>query len=294
MSDLTENMILLKDYKKHWLNKMPHHVSIILDGNRRYAEKKNIPLGSGHLFGLFGAMQTVQNLFSFGVEEVTVFAWAITNFKRSEFEKNTIYSIFNLLPIILGNNYGDYFKRMRIQFKIAGNLDLFPVETRIALSSLEKLSSNDPKRFFNFCVSYGFKDELWKAYLKADERHEKIKDINEILDELNIKNDVDLFIRPGKEIRDSGFLPLQAAQAEKYYIQKFLPEITRNDVEDILTDYIRRDRRMGGGNPQKMLEAKNILTSDMKKLSPTIWNHLRSTLDDVRKWIDFLYRYTDI
>ena len=274
---------------------MPKHVSLILDGNRRFSQKYNLPLGAGHLFGLFNSIFLSQLFFNFGVKEVTLWGFGITNFKRSEFEKNIIFTIFNFLPMIFETCYKDVFEKFGVKLSIAGNLDLFPVETQIALKSLENMGSNqDIKRNLNFCVGYGFEDELWKAYLKADEKHESIKSVDQIFDELEIKHKVDLFIRPGKEMRDSAFLPIQSAQAEKYYLPKFLPEITLLDVIDILEDYTQRDIRKGGGKSKKMPSAKNVLSKDMKKISPKLWSHARNILDDIRKYLDWIYFYTDI
>ena len=130
--------------------------------------------------------------------------------------------------------------------------------------------------------------------MKANDRHESIKSVEEIMNELQIKHKVDLFIRSGKEVRDSGFLPLQSANAEKYYLMKFLPEMTKDDVEHILIDYLRRDIRAGGGIGKKMPEAKNVITKDIKKIVPHFWNKIRAVLDDIKTYVDWLYEYTDI
>jgi undecaprenyl diphosphate synthase len=284
-----------RNFNENWFKKMPKHVSLILDGNRRFSQKYNLPLSAGHLFGLFNSIYLSQLFFNFNVKEVTVWGFALTNFKRSEFERNTIFTIFNFLPMIFETCYGDWLKKFEIKFSIAGNLDLFPVETQIALESLSNVGIlKDPKRYLNFCIGYGFEDELWRAYLKANEKHEYIKSIDQIFDELDIKHKVDLFIRPGKEMRDSAFLPIQAAQAEKYYIPKFLPELTLTDVIDILDDFTNRDIRLGGGKSKKMPVAKNVITKDLKNLSPKLWDHARNILDDIKKYIDWLYFYTDI
>ena len=291
----SDYMIKLQDYNNNWLKKMPKHVSLILDGNRRFSQKYNLPLGAGHLFGLFNGIYLSQLFFYLGVKEVTLWGFGITNFKRSEFEKNIIFAIFNFLPMIFETCYKEGFVGSRVKLSVVGNLDLFPVETRIALENLENMgATQNPKRNLNLCIGYGFEDELWKAYLKADEKHEYIKSVDQIFDELEIKHKVDLFIRPGKEMRDSAFLPIQAAQAEKYYVPKFLPELTLVDVINILDDYIKRDIRLGGGKSKKMPSAKNVVTKDIKKISPKLWNHARNILDDMKSYIDWLYFYTDI
>ena len=287
--------IKLRNYSNNWLKKMPKHVSLILDGNRRFSQKYNLPMGAGHLFGLFNSIYISQLFFNFGVKEVTIWGFGITNFKRSEFEKNIIFTIFNFLPMIIETCYGDWLKKFRVKFSVAGNLDLFPVETQVALENLKNMGeTQNPIRNLNFCIGYGFEDELWKAYLKANEKHEYIKTVDQIFDELEIKHKVDLFIRPGKEMRDSAFLPIQAAQAERYYIPKFLPELTLLDVVGILEDFVNRDIRLGGGKSKKMPVAKNVLTKDFKKISPKMWNHARNILDDIKSYINWLYFYTDI
>ena len=266
----------LRNYAQEWIRKMPAHVSLILDGNRRFASKYNLPLESGHLFGLFSTISTAQNFMIYGIREVTVWGWALSNFKRSEHEKNVIFDLFVMLPFILERLYKPWIEKFRIKLSIVGNLNYFPIDVQLALKSVEDLSASNPIRFLNLCVGYGWKDELWTAYLKANERHESIKSVEEIMGELQIKHKVDLFIRPGKEIRDSGFLPLQSADAEKYYLMKFLPEITKDDVEQILSDYLRRDIRKGGGKGKKMPEAKNVITKDLKQFSPHFWNKFRA------------------
>jgi len=285
----------LRDFKTNWLDRMPNHVAMILDGNRRFSEKYNLPLGAGHLFGMFTGINLSMMMFLLGVKEVSLWAWAISNFKREDNEKYIIFSVFNELPYIFSTTYDELLKKFRIKLNVVGNLELFSPYVRVNLESLNEFGDNtDPLRQLNLCIGYGSDDELWRAYLKANEKHEMIKNIKDIYNELDITTPVDVLIRPGKEIRDSGFLPIQSANAEKYYPPKFLPEMTDRDIIDILDDFRRRDRRFGGGKPQKMPSAQKIITKDLKKLSPKLWNHTRQILDDLREWLEFIYHYTDI
>lgn len=253
------------------LTKIPKHVAVVLDGNRRYAETIGLPPSAGHFAGALKMFDISEWLFNRGVKDASYYVWAIKNFSRKAEEKQMIFSFMKYIPIYTRDNKTDFIKKHGVEFKISGNLQLLPLDVRAALKQVEiysrRVIKNNNIRHqhtINLCIAYGFDDELLRACNKALEKHGKLKTIDDIFNELDVSTPVDLFIRPGKEVRDSGFLPIQSAQAEKVYYPKLLPQITEHDIDHILHEYSNRDIRLGGGVGRPLPNIKDEIYKDVR------------------------------
>lgn len=285
--------------------KIPFHVAVVLDGNRRFAKTFGLPTSTGHFAGAMKMFDISDWLFSRGVKTASYYAWAIKNFSRSEEEKRMLYAFFKFLPIVVKDTKTDLIKKHGILFKIAGNPDLFPIEVRIAFKQVEFISARILKEnkikhrhTINICVAYGFEDELYRATINAVKKKGSLKSIDDIFSELDVRVPVDLFIRPGKEVRDSGFLPIQSAQAEKVYYPKLLPEFTEEDIDRILSEYSNRERRFGGGeghalpciSEQLLNDLDGLCLSDVVRLGKKLCKcNVSSLLMDAKTYLDRLF-----
>lgn len=285
--------------------KIPLHVAVVLDGNRRFAKTFGLPTPAGHFAGAMKMFDISDWLFSRGVKTASYYAWAIKNFSRDEEEKRMLFAFFKVLPTLVKDTKTDLIKKHGILFKIAGNLDLFPLDVRIAFKQIEFISARILKdnnikhrHTINLCVAYGFEDELYRATVKAVNKKGSIKSIDDIFSELDVSEPVDLFIRPGKETRDSGFLPIQSAQAEKVYYPKLLPELEEGDIDRILNEYANRDIRLGGGEgrPLPCMSTKLIddldglcLSDVFKVVEKVCSGDIKSVLIDAKMYIDRLF-----
>jgi len=264
--------------KSKGLNRVPNHVSIVLDGNRRFAKSLGLPASVGHFSGAMKAFDLAEWFFARGVHTVSTYMWAIKNFSRPLEERKTVFLLFKTLPMLIRETKLDWIVKEGVVIRIAGNLDLLPISVRTALKEVEVITSSaladahrKPEHTLNMCVAWGFEDELFRAYKKADScSHGKIKSAEDIFDELDVNEPVDLFIRPGKETRDSGFLTLQSAQAEKVYPVKLLPQLNEGDVDNILREYATRNVRLGGGEGACLPTITNQVISDSASVTENI------------------------
>jgi len=227
-------------------NNLPKHVAIIMDGNRRWARKHNLPDGSGHEEGSKNLEKIVEYCRNIGIKNLTVYALSTENWrKRSPKE---VKGIFNLLIKIVRNKADEY-KKSGIKFFVLGNFQAFPLRVKEAIKKIIKMTVVEEKLQFNVALNYGGRDEIVNAIKKIVKEKVPVNKINEKLvsDYLYTKNqpDPDLIIRPGGEFRLSNFLLWQMSYAELYFTDILWPDFTPKEMEKVIIWYQERERRMG-------------------------------------------------
>lgn len=231
--------------------RMPKHVAIIMDGNRRWARRLAKPPWYGHLFG----SRTLENIVDWcrelGIRSLTVYAFSTENFKRSPDEVSALMDLFEQKFKELVKD--ERVHRYGIRVNVIGRKEMLPRNVREAAEEAERVTKKYSNYFFNIALAYGGRSEIVDAVkeLVDDVMKGSIKkeDINEELLKkyLYIPNmsDPDIVIRTGGEIRISNFLIYQIAYSELFFVDVYFPEFRKIDFLRIIREYQKRQRRFG-------------------------------------------------
>ena len=230
-------------------SKIPRHIAVILDGNRRYARKKGLKPWKGHEAGAEKVRDLLKWCQEFGVRELTLYTFSTENFNRSKIE---IEFLMNLLKREF-NRLKDSkeIHENRVRINVIGNFSLFSKDVQQIFRDIMEKTKDYNSHILNFALGYGSREEITQAARKIAEKAVKgeigIEDINEeiITQNLYLKNEPDLLIRPGGEKRISNFLLWQLSYAEFIFLDKLLPELTKEDFRQCIEEFGRRVRRFG-------------------------------------------------
>ena len=228
--------------------KIPYHVAIITDGNRRWARKHGLPSLQGHLAGYKNFKRVLKHCQKRGVKVLTAFGFSSENWKRS---KEEVDYLMKLLENGLSND-----KDMReiheagVRMKVIGQKEKLPLSLQRAIKKIENLTKNNKKFFVNLAVSYSGKWDITQAVQKIIKRKIPAGKVNEDLVAKYLTTaglpEPDLVIRAGGERRFSNFLLWQTAYSELYFTDKFWPELSGKELNKAFDDYAKRNRRFGG------------------------------------------------
>jgi len=231
-------------------NNNPRHISIVLDGNRRYGEKIGSKL-KGHEVGA----KKVEKLFDWckelGIKEVTLYTFSTENFNRAKEEVDYLMGLFRKQFKRLKKKL-EKEKEEKIRINFIGRLGLFPDDLRKEMEGLMEKTSGNAGFTVNFAVGYGGRseivDSIKKIIQKIENQEIDIKDINEkvVSENLYLQSEPDIMIRPGGEKRMSNFLLWECAYSELFFIDKLWPEFEKEDLVKIIEEFKARERRFGG------------------------------------------------
>ena len=225
-------------------SKMPSHIGIIMDGNGRWATRRGLPRMLGHREGMKAVERTVDALLKLGIKSVTFFAFSTENWKRSEEEKN---GIFSLVREYLKKGYEDFIKK-GVQVRSMGELDKFPSDLVSELEKVKKVTSKNEKLILNLALNYGGRDDIVYSVNKLIKSGKKEINEKDIL--LNLRTgdlpEPDLIIRTSGEMRISNFMIYQSAYSEFYFTKTFWPDFNEKELKKALFSFQKRERRYGG------------------------------------------------
>ncbi|MHA1724656.1 MAG: polyprenyl diphosphate synthase [Promethearchaeota archaeon] len=240
----------MEEFIKNINGKLPKHVGIIPDGNRRWAKERNLDINFGHLRG-YETMKTIlYSLFNAGIRYLTIYALSLENArKRSKEELEHIYEIVKLAvetvkedPIVI---------EQKVKFNVIGRWKLLPQDVREKIQELIDYTKNHDKAFINICIMYDGQEEIVdavKSLIKENVNAEKIT-IEKIKKYLYTKDfpPVDYIIRTGMDdgARISGFLLWDSSYAEFRFRNEYWPDYSEELLIEDLKEYMRRKRRLG-------------------------------------------------
>ncbi|MBR2915911.1 MAG: di-trans,poly-cis-decaprenylcistransferase [Clostridia bacterium] len=224
--------------------KIPRHIAIIMDGNRRWAKRRLLPTGYGHKKGFDTFVSIADACGKMGVEYLTVYAFSTENWSRSAEEVDTLTGIIkdsveSYIPKLAKNN---------MRLRVLGEMHRFDKETQKALTDSITASQNNTGLNVNICLSYGGRADITAAVNKllASGKNEVTeKDITENLYTAGMP-EPELMIRTGGEIRISNFLLWQCAYSEMYFTDELWPDFNADSLMDAVKWYSGRHRRFGG------------------------------------------------
>ena len=230
-------------------NKVPKHIGIILDGNRRLARRLMLKPYKGHEWGA----KKVEKLFDWckelGVREITLYSFSVENFNRPKEEFDYLMKLFKKEFDRLKNDKRLDEDKVRINF--IGRIWMFPKELQETMHELMEKTKNYDNYIVNFAMAYGGRAEVIDAVKKIAEQVKKDKiDVNSINEEsfsrnLYITDEPDLIIRTGGEKRTSNFLIWQSHYSEWFFLEKMWPEFEKEDLVKVINEFSKRDRRFG-------------------------------------------------
>ncbi|MBU0648315.1 di-trans,poly-cis-decaprenylcistransferase [Patescibacteria group bacterium] len=227
--------------------KIPKHLAIIMDGNRRWARregKKNVV--EGHRSGADTLEYIVEKAVELGIEYLTVYTFSTENFSRSPEE---LRGLFEMCVEFAGKKW----KKLRennVRVKMYGNLSLFPKRVSEAMEQFAGKSLREGhKMTLGLCFGYGGRQEIVAACKEILKQNVDPEEVTEDLFEKNLYTagvpDVDLIIRTGGARRISNFLLWKLAYAEIVFVDKFWPEFSEADLLGAIEEYSSRERRFG-------------------------------------------------
>ena len=225
--------------------RVPRHVAIIMDGNGRWAESREMSRSEGHRAGVANIRRTIKAFAEAGVEYLTLYAFSTENWGRPIDEVDALISI--MLDVIGPESENLHEQGVRI--KHIGSLDRLPQNLRDAIINTIEMTKHNDRLTLCVAFNYGSRTEILDAVRKMLADGVAPESVDEglfatYLDTAGIP-DPDLIIRTAGEMRLSNFLLWQAAYSEFYCTSALWPDFDELEVEKALQSYARRERRFG-------------------------------------------------
>lgn len=234
--------------------KVPNHIALILDGNRRWARARGLHPWEGHKAGLQAVVDVAKASRDFDVHTFTIWAFSTENWDRSQQEIDRIMELFDKSM--------DEFKKdlvgNEVRFIHLGRKDRLPIKLVAKMTKIEQETKHFEKHVLNLALDYGGKDEIVRATNKIIESG--LQKVDEKIFESYLDTAgqpypyVDLFIRTSGEQRTSGLLPWQMSYAEMYWELDHLPDFSPEKLKNAILDYSCRRRRFGGNDKEEHLK----------------------------------------
>lgn len=228
---------------------LPKHIGFIMDGNRRWAREKKLPLKMGHKTGADTLEKIAKHANKMGIQYMTVFAFSTENWKR---DKDEVDALMSLLKYYL-EDFANKADSENIRVKVIGNLKELSEDLQKSIEKVVNKTSSNTGTVFSIALNYGGRDEIVNAVksisTKVRENKLNIEDINNEVIEENLYTkdipDVDLMIRTSGELRTSGFLMWKLVYAEFLFLDKLWPDFSETDLDESIEVYNKRNRRFG-------------------------------------------------
>ena len=224
--------------------KIPNHVAIIVDGNGRWAKKRNLPRMKGHDAGFKNVKKICKYALSRGVKVMSLYVFSTENFKRDKEEVDHLMDLF----VLMFKKEKNFFIKNDIKVVFSGADEPLPKKVIKLRDELAELTKNNKNGIVNICINYGGRREIVDTTKKIIKAGLKPEEITEEVYEKYLYQDlppVDLMIRTSGELRLSNFLLWQNAYAEFYFPSILFPDFTETDFDDAILAYNKRDRRFG-------------------------------------------------
>jgi len=226
------------------MNNRPSHIAIIMDGNGRWAQAQGKNRTFGHEKGA-EVIRTITTKCSLDseIDQLTLYAFSTENWKRPKLEVEFLMKLLEKylkreLPTYLENN---------IRFHPIGDLTAFSSSLRKVIQNIVDATKDCTGLTQNLALNYGGRDEIIRAANALATSNISITH-DSLNNALDLSNDVDLLIRTGGDHRISNFLMWQSAYAELFFTDTLRPEFTVDELEKIITQFKKIERRFGGVN----------------------------------------------
>lgn len=230
--------------------RLPCHVAIVMDGNGRWAKKRNLPRLAGHNAGMKALKEIVKKSSTLNIRHLTVYAFSTENWKRSREE---VGGIFRILIQYVDKELAEL-HRNNVRVSILGDYRKLPQDAVKKLEEALERTRHNTGLNFHIALNYGGRDEILRAVktLAKEVAEGKINPDtinNEVFSSFLYTKDIpnpDLVVRTGGEKRLSNFLLWQSAYSEFVFFDVHWPDFTPELLEEAIDEYNRRTRRFGG------------------------------------------------
>jgi undecaprenyl diphosphate synthase len=227
----------------------PLHVAIIMDGNGRWAKARGLPRTIGHQRGAEAVRRTVRGAAELGISHLTLFGFSSENWKRPASE---IDDLMALLRFYLRSEIAEL-DRNGVRIRVIGDRDRLADDIVTLIDDAETRTRGNVRLNLAVALNYGGRGEIARAarrLARAVQAGElAVDDIDEAAFGRQLLTvempDPDLVIRTSGEKRISNFLLWQSAYAELVFMDRLWPDFTKDDLEDAIREFHRRDRRYG-------------------------------------------------
>jgi len=226
-------------------------IAFIPDGNRRYAKQAGISLAESYSLGTQKALDVVKWISKYSSIKVgTFYTFSLKNFERSKLELDILFKIFEgQLDKVKSD---PLFEENGINLKFIGRRDMFPLKLQEKMTSVEDYTSKFNGSRINLALGYDGQTEIvdaaQKFALDVQQGKAKPEDLSTGNFSSYLYSDFkapDLIVRTSNEQRLSGFLTYQSSYSEFAFLNKYWPQITEHDVDEVITSFDERDRRFG-------------------------------------------------
>ena len=232
------------------MKKLPKHIAIIMDGNGRWADRRNLPRVAGHRAGIDSVHEVVELCGELGIRVLTLYAFSAENWKRPPLEIN---ALMKLLLNQLREQTPDL-NTKNVRVAVIGDTDRLPRKVSYELQRSIDMTKNNTGLILNLALNYGGRQEILKAVKSIstdiESRKLKVKDLDENMFSQYLYTsgfpDPDIIIRTSGELRISNFLLWQCAYSELYITDVLWPDFRKKHLLLALISYQRRKRRFGG------------------------------------------------
>lgn len=239
-----------EDFPQANLKKIPHHVAIIMDGNRRWAKQRGLPVMAGHWKGAEALTHIIPIASALGIKVLTVYAFSTENWGRSEDEVEALMDLFKIYLL----RQKSQMIQEGVRLATIGDLSRLPLSVLETVEECKAATAGGTKIDLVLALNYGGRDDIRRATLAILEDCQKGKLTKEALSEEVFSTyldtaewgDPELLIRTSGEQRLSNFLLWQISYSEVYITDVLWPEFREQDLVRALKEYQQRERRLGG------------------------------------------------
>lgn len=226
------------------MNDTPQHIAIIMDGNRRWARERGLPILAGHKKVSDEILEPlIEHAAKRGVKFMTFWAWSTENWQR---DKGEVASMMRLFRHVIKKRWVRLHKK-GVRVRVIGDLSKFPSDIKKALEDVVEQTKDNITITAVFALNYGGRDEIIRAIKKVIRDKRKViseKEFFHYLDTMEIP-DPDLIIRTSGEQRLSGFLLWQSEYSELFFPSWYMPEFTPEKLDEVIAEFQSRKRRFG-------------------------------------------------
>lgn len=227
------------------MSTVPLHVGYILDGNRRWAKMHGLPTYEGHLAGYNALKDVIEATADAGVKYISFYTFSTQNWGRAESE---VRGIMRLIRRLFKTDIKQLTKE-GFRLVVLGGKENLPEDIIELIEKAEEVSKDGTRATLAMCFNYGGQEEIIRAAQRLIKNGVQPEDVNlesftAALDQPDVP-ECDLIVRTSGEQRLSDFMLWRSAYSEFLFLDKFWPEMTKEDVTAILNEYEQRERRKG-------------------------------------------------
>ena len=226
--------------------RIPAHVGIIMDGNGRWATRRNLTRHRGHREGLAAAKRTVKAAHDLGIKYLSLYTFSTENWRRTEDE---VGFLMGLIATHLKKEY-DFYRENRVRVVHSGDLTPLPARLQREIETVAKDTAGFDGIQVNLAINYGGRDEIVRSVNRwlHNGRGRTDLDADALGQHLDLPDfpEPDLLIRTGGEKRLSNFLIWECAYSELLFTDILWPDFGNDQLIDAVLDYQNRERKFGG------------------------------------------------